>query len=183
MATRKNKSSDDLHALVQSLAERLETLERERASSASKPAKATTTAIPGLDAEKYWLLNKLAASEAKGGEVAYGGLVSVPTGEQYMWQRHGSGRELFKLDWSSLDKVLAALGHPVRLQLLQAILAGHATKAELEKLDGIGTTGQLYHHLKALEEGGWIRSLQRGTYSVPGERVVPLLTILLAALG
>jgi hypothetical protein len=58
---------------------------------------------------------------------------------------------------------ISGVAHPVRLQLLQALLSGAQTKAALEQLEGIGTTGQLYHHLKALEEGGWVRSLIRGT--------------------
>lgn len=102
--------------------------------------------IPGLDADTYWLLHKLAASKEKSGEVVYGGLVTAPTGEQYMWQRGAAVQSLFKSDWASLDKVLAALAHPVRLRLLKLILDGKRTKAELETLADIGTTGQLYHH-------------------------------------
>ena len=169
----------EVQDLVAQLSARLEKLEQ--AQGASAPANAAT--IPGLDADSYWLLHKLAASKEKGGELVYGGLVTVPTGEQYMWQRGASVQSLFKSDWASLDKVLAALAHPVRLRLLKMILDGRRTKAELETLEDIATTGKLYHHLKALEEGGWVRSLQRGTYGVPGERVVPLLAILTAAAG
>jgi DNA-binding transcriptional ArsR family regulator len=79
--------------------------------------------------------------------------------------------------------VLAALGHPVRLALLKALLEGKRAKSDLERIEGLGTTGQLYHHLKALEEAGWVRTLERGVYGVPGERVVPLLAILSAAAG
>jgi hypothetical protein len=132
---------------------------------------------------QYWLIDKIARDGPQGGEVVYGGKVTLPTGENYLWQKHGAAKELFRLDWTGLDRVLMALGHPVRLTLLKAILLGQRTKADLEKLDGIGTTGQLYHHLKALEEAGWVRSLERGVYGVPGERVIPLLTILTAAMG
>jgi DNA-binding transcriptional ArsR family regulator len=125
----------------------------------------------------------LAKSPHKDGEVVYAGVVKVPTGERYLWQRHGAVGDIFKSDWANLDAVLAALAHPVRLRLLKMILEGQNTKAALEMLDDIGTTGKLYHHLKALEQGGWVRSLQRGTYGVPGERVVPLMAILTAAAG
>ena len=181
--------SSELKKIIATLAERVDRLE---AASANMAASANTAAVAAakttnpadsLDQEKYWVLHGLAKTKHKGGEVLYAGQVKVPTGEQYMWQRHAGAADLFKLDWASLDAVIAALGHPVRLRLLKSILEGNVTKAALEKLDGIGTTGQLYHHLKSLEEGGWVRSLQRGTYGVPGERVVPLLAILMAAQG
>ncbi len=172
----------DLHQLITALTARVEALEKSQATPAT-----STFPTTSLDADKYWALNQLgkrvATSEDKKGEIVYAGLVTTPTGEQYMWQHGETTKEIFKRDWTSLDAVIGALGHPVRLQLLRSILDGRHTKAELEKLEGIGTTGQLYHHLKILEEGGWVRSLQRGTYGVPGERVVPLLTILSAAAG
>lgn len=171
--------STELNKTIAALSERVAALEAAQIAAGAK----TAGSVDNLDTEKYWVLHGLAKSKHKGGEVLYAGQVKVPTGEQYLWQRHGGVNDLFKQDWSSLDAVIAALGHPVRLRLLKCILEGKQTKAELEKLDGIGTTGQLYHHLKSLEEGGWVRSLQRGTYGVPGERVVPLLSILLAAQG
>jgi DNA-binding transcriptional ArsR family regulator len=178
--------SSELHKMIAALTARVEALEAFKAAQSADQSAANTkpaTPVDGLNPEKYWVLHGLAKSTHKGGEVLYAGQVQVPTGEQYLWQRHGGANDLFKQDWATLDVVIAALGHPVRLRLLKCILEGKQTKAELEKLDGIGTTGQLYHHLKSLEEGGWVRSLQRGTYGVPAERVVPLLSILLAAQG
>lgn len=170
--------SAELKKIIAELAARVDKIEGAQMLTA-KPASPADT----LDRDKYWVLHGLAKTRHKGGEVVYAGQVKVPTGEQYLWQRHAGVNELFKQDWASLDAVIAALGHPVRLRLLKAILEGITTKAALEKLDGIGTTGQLYHHLKSLDEGGWVRSLQRGTYGVPAERVVPLLAILMAAQG
>ena len=132
---------------------------------------------------RHWLIDKVARDGPQGGEVVYGGRVTLPTGEDYIWQKHGAATTVLGMDWGGLDRVLMALGHPVRLVLLKAILQGQRTKADLEKLDGLGTTGQLYHHLKALEEAGWVRSLERGVYGVPGERVIPLFAILIAAQG
>ncbi len=168
------KPAPDLAATLKAIDDRLAKLE-----AASRPAAGVT----GLDPQKYWLLDHLAKSGAKGGEVAYGGLVTVPTGEQYLWQWQAGGKDLFARDWTAVDRVLAALGHPVRLTILKALLEGKQAKADLERIEGLGTTGQLYHHLKALEEAGWVRSLERGVYGVPAERIVPLLTILLAAAG
>jgi len=162
-------------ATLDALIRRIEKLER----SANQPASIALD----LDAEKYWVVDRLKRSAEKRGEVVYGGVVTVATGEQYLWQRHAGVNALFERDWAGLDSVIAALGHPVRLKLLKLILDGRGTKAELEKSAVLGTTGQLYHHLKTLQDTGWVRSLERGTYGVPGERVVPLLAILTAAAG
>lgn len=43
------------------------------------------------------------------------------------------------------------------------------------------TSGQLYHHLRQLVSAGWLRATSRGSYAVPPDRVIPLLTILTAA--
>lgn len=168
------KPAPDMAATLGEIRDRLARLEA--ASDAATPSS-------GLDAGKYWLLDRVARGGARGGEVVYGGLVTVPTGEQYAWQKHARTKELFSRDWGGVDRVLAALGHPVRLALLKALLEGKRAKADLERIEGLGTTGQLYHHLKALGDAGWVRTLERGVYGVPGERVVPLLAILSAAAG
>jgi hypothetical protein len=69
----------------------------------------------------------------------------------------------------------------VRLRLLRRVLGGARSTAELADDKELGTTGQLYHHLRQLAATGWLRSTGRGRYAVPGERVVPLLVILTAA--
>jgi len=75
---------------------------------------------------------------------------------------------------------LAALGHPVRL-LLRQVLSGAATVTELQERAALGTSGQLYHHLRQLVNVGWLRVAARGRYAVPPDRVVPLLVVLAAA--
>jgi predicted transcriptional regulator len=52
--------------------------------------------------------------------------------------------------------------------------------AELTGLPGVGTTGQIYHHLRQLTSAGWLRTTSRGQYAVTPERVVPLLAVLAA---
>src|SRR5699024_11742276 len=76
---------------------------------------------------------------------------------------------------------LSALAHPVRLTLLQAVLAGPHQTAELSALPGLGTSGQVYHHLNQLAAAGWLRSPRRGRWEVPGERTIPLLALVMAA--
>jgi hypothetical protein len=90
----------------------------------------------------------------------------------------GSG--LLADDWTQYSVTLNALGHPLRLQLLRQVLAGAGTVAELQEIEGLGTTGRLYHHLRQLLGAGWLRSTTRGRYAIPDARVAPLLVILLA---
>lgn len=153
--------------------------------SAAVPRSSTTTLR--ADGDTFWALAGLRdrTPEDTGGAVLFAGIVDLPTGEHYEWQQGHPvtdilPRELDQ-DWTETAASLAALGHPVRLLLLQAILHGTRTAADLTGLDGVGTTGQIYHHLRQLTSTGWLRTTSRGQYAVPPERVVPLLAVLAAS--
>jgi hypothetical protein len=77
--------------------------------------------------------------------------------------------------------VFDALSHPVRLQLVQRVLNGTTSTAELAEAESLGTTGQLHHHLRALVAAGWLTSTGRGRWGVPGPRIIPLLVMIAAA--
>ena len=100
-----------------------------------------------------------------------------------MWQWGADAESLRESDWSSAAGVLDALAHPVRLRLLQRVLNGTASTADLALDDALGTTGQLHHHLRALVAAGWLQSVGRGTWAVPAPRVVPLLVVVSAGLA
>ncbi|MEV8378472.1 winged helix-turn-helix domain-containing protein [Kribbella sp. NPDC056861] len=80
--------------------------------------------------------------------------------------------------WAGMAGQLAALGNPVRLTLLQEISRGRATVSALSEVEGLGTSGQIYHHLRQLTAEGWLHTPSRGTFAVPPPRVVALLAIL-----
>ena len=61
-------------------------------------------------------------------------------------------------DWEQTAESFAALGNAVRLRLLREILGGRRTAAELAELEGLGTTGQIYHHLRQLTGAGWLHT-------------------------
>lgn len=88
--------------------------------------------------------------------------------------------EVLDVAWSPVAARLAALAHPVRLELLRHVLHGARTTGQLAALEIVGTTGQLYHHVKPLISAGWLRQTGRGRYAVPDERVAALLTIISA---
>jgi hypothetical protein len=58
------------------------------------------------------------------------------------------------------------------------VLRGTRSISALASLPGLGSSGQLYHHLKPLLAEGWLKPAGRGRYEVPEHRVVPLLAII-----
>lgn len=135
----------------------------------------------------FWALEglkeQLAQMRAADGGVLFTGAVRLPAGEWYEWQHGALTEGLMDADWAASAEVFAALGHPVRLRLLREVLGGRRTAAELAELDEVGTTGQIYHHLRQLTGAGWLHTTGRGRHEVPPGRVVPLLVVLSAARG
>lgn len=173
-----------------SIEDRLAALEARVADleeAAARPRVEATASTTSTDlAETFWALNGLRERlpQEGSGAVLFTGVVDLPTGEHYEWQQaHDPDHILEAPDrsWSDTAATVAALGHAVRLQLLEAILRGSRTAAELAELDGVGTTGQIYHHLRLLTSAGWLRTTGRGQYAVPPERVVPLLIVIAAS--
>lgn len=169
--------SEELAERVAELDGRVAALEQRLAGSSSAGAEDFV--------EQFWALNRLREEavrhELPGGAAMLVGSVEIPGGGRAEWQEGISAGQLFEEDWTELADVLAALGNPVRLRLMRALLDGHTTVAQLVELDGVGTTGQIYHHLRQLTAAGWLRGVGRGQYEVPVARIVPLLVTLLAA--
>ena len=177
---------DHAHELAQ-LRERVSALERSvSAAPATAPAPAAPAAPAPTDtADVFWALNTLKAQVPPPGAVLYTGSVGLPGGGVADWQYALTTDDLLARDWSrpASSSALAALGHPVRLRLLQAIATGTVAVSELAALEGVGTTGQVYHHVNQLIAAGWVQSTARGHYGIPAERIVPLLVVVLAAGG
>ncbi|SCG61263.1 ArsR/SmtB family transcription factor [Micromonospora humi] len=164
-----------------SVEERLAALEAQVARLAGERA-APVPAPEAAPADVFWALDglKRRLPPDGAGAVLYTGTVRTAD-RHYDWQYGAGVDDLLDGDWPALAGTLTALAHPVRLRLLREILGGRHGTAELADLDGLGTTGQLHHHLRQLAAAGWLRSGARGRYDIPPERVVPLLAILTAA--
>lgn len=134
--------------------------------------------------ETFWVLNGLRDRvDTDRGGLIYAGIHPSPDGP-IEWQYGHTSEELLDLDADEAGDVadrLAALGSPVRFRLLQEVLGGVRTVADLAALDAMGTTGQIYHHVRILTSAGWLRSARRGSLQVPPARVVPLLLAIAAA--
>lgn len=168
------------------LEERVAALEARLA--ALEAAASGAAGAPGAADGDFWALDglkqQLDGLGAEDGGVLFTGAVRLPPGERYEWQYALATESLLgeeSEEWADRAEPLAALGHPVRLRLLREILAGRRTAAELAELAGLGTTGQIYHHLRQLSGTGWLHPAGRGRYEVPPARVVPLLVVLTAA--
>lgn len=164
---------------VAMLEERLTRLEANHGGSA------VSAGVPSqdgpIDPETFWALNGLKARVGGASAVLFTGSVTLPTAVTYVWQQGVDAGALLETEWDFAADPLSALGHPVRLVVLREVLRGQQTTAELGAVEGFGTTGQLYHHLRLLVAAGWLRAAGRGRYEVPAARVVPLLAILAAA--
>ncbi|WP_114560824.1 ArsR/SmtB family transcription factor [Desertihabitans aurantiacus] len=163
----------ELAEQVQRLTERLDALET-ATPAGSGPVEVDLWAIEGL-------------RQRAGAEVAdlvlMAGEVATDAGP-VAWQWARPAAVLSDPDADAVDHVatrLAALGSPVRLRLVLAVLRGRTTVAELTELEEMGTSGQIYHHIRSLTAAGWLRSTGRGRVGVPPDRVVPLLVAVLAA--
>lgn len=107
--------------------------------------------------------------------------VRLPRGAKASWRRETSTVDLLDQDWADGAERVAALAHPVRLRLLREVLRGARSVAALACLPGLGSSGQLYHHLRPLLAEGWLCPAGRGRYEVPEHRIGPLMAVVAAA--
>ncbi|MGC5627082.1 ArsR family transcriptional regulator [Georgenia sp. Z1344] len=173
--------TDDLRAAVSALEDRVAALEE-----AGPPPDRRGTGGSGADGDAFWALTGLRDRldddpTTADGAVMLVGSLTLPGDRPVEWQQAGATAGILESDWSDRAATLGALGHPVRLELLRLVLGGTGSTAELAEADGLGTTGQLHHHLRQLLAAGWLRQSGRGRYEVPAARVVPLLAVLLGA--
>ncbi|WP_432278274.1 ArsR/SmtB family transcription factor [Nocardia carnea] len=119
------------------------------------------------------------ADRGEQGFVEYGG--SVDFGGSVDWTIRYSAAAIRTLPAHARVEVLAALGHPVRQALIEALLDGPRTGAELAEAAGLTSQGQLYHHVRALISAKVIEQHGRGSYRIPAPKLVPTLIIMTAA--
>ncbi|MHA6762479.1 ArsR/SmtB family transcription factor [Streptacidiphilus sp. PAMC 29251] len=145
--------------------------------AAGEPARVTGVAQNGFWALTAWKQQLADAGMGSGG-VLYTGSVRIPSGKHYEWQIGFDTESLLGGDLGNAAETLAALGNPVRLLMLHEVLLGRCTVSALTEVVDLGSAGQIYHHLRQLTTAGWLHSASRGNYSVPADRVVPLLVAL-----
>ena len=90
----------------------------------------------------FWVLDELRRRHPAGA-IVFAGTAAVGKGE-VAWQWGALSDDLREAEWTSAAGVLDALAHPVRLRLLQRVLNGTTSTADLSLDDSLGTTGQLH---------------------------------------
>ncbi|SEP54214.1 ArsR/SmtB family transcription factor [Amycolatopsis saalfeldensis] len=142
------------------LAERLAALERRVAALEGRPAES----IP----------------DTPGGVVGYQGELTEPG--ELRWAIRLAAPAVLALPDGPRVEVLAALANPVRIALVRALAQdGAQTGAALQEAAGLGSPGQLYHHLKALTSAGLVEQDRRGSYRLRPAATIPALVLLTAA--
>ena len=135
------------------------------------------------EADVFWALNGVRSRHPDPGAVLFAGTATTAAGARYEYQYGLATEHLLDVDWVQFADSLASLGHPVRLTILRAVLGGTETVAGLVEDLGLGTSGQMYHHIHQLTAAGWLTPHARSRYQIPPARVIPLLAILTAASG
>lgn len=161
---------------LRDLQRRLEALEK--AVLPASGERTDTSSSEGDEGDPRWALHGLQERLPPPGGVLWAGFFTgadaVPVEQQYA----ASAADQLDQSWAPLADRLQALGHPVRLELLRAVLSGRCSTAELLDVLGAGSTGQLYHHLTQLTGAGWVRPAGRGRFEVPPTRRVALMAVI-----
>ncbi|TDC60966.1 transcriptional regulator [Micromonospora sp. KC207] len=168
---------------------RLDELERRIAhlenqiDGASTPERTARTANPLTGVLHAW--HREAEEQSLPGTLGYAGYVAD---RELLWARQVPLAELLPADWGPAVGILESLGSLPRLALLGALLReGRRTNVDLQEalgaIQGDTTSGQLYHHLRALQGAGLIVQRRRGEYDLAPQAVIPILTILAAAMN
>jgi DNA-binding transcriptional ArsR family regulator len=172
---RRKPSRVELAAELDALAERVAALEQEprRPPTRALGAKDLLPALRELGADG-------GGSSSLSGAVMYAG-VGPRDGGELTWQRARRWEDVLGADRGRSGRALAALGSPARLDIVRELLAGPLTRRELRTRLSTSTAGQLNHHLRELLAAGLVEQPRRGVYQVPGQHVVPILTLLSCA--
>lgn len=131
-------------------------------------------------AESPKLIDHASSETNSLGYVYYAGQYEA-NGQLLRWEpKERQLEQLIRIGTEKIGKVLSALGSKPRLDIITAILMEPLTgSAIVEKLN-MGTTGQLYHHLKALQGADLLAQDKSGRYTLPDHRKLPLLLLLSA---
>ncbi len=146
-----------------------------------------------MDAE---LADRIAALEERVAALEGHGPATTPAGPGGLVTYHGELTEPVELTWTiqvapgpvlSLSdgprvEVLAALSNSARVALVRTLAEQGARAAPaLQEAAGLGSPGQLYHHLKALTSAGIVEQDKRGSYRLRPAATIPVLVLLTAA--
>jgi DNA-binding transcriptional ArsR family regulator len=175
------EEQDGLAVRLAALEERVAKLERDLAATEPRFPPAPT-------GQGFWVLDvlrKRSGAPYEDGEVAgsllFAGVAKTSGAASLTWQEERPLPDVLASSWADAAGALSALGHPVRLELVRRLLSGAHTTHELAAIPELGTTGQLYHHLRELQAAGLVVQRRRNDYAIPADRVILCLVLVAAA--
>ncbi|MEU3623960.1 transcriptional regulator [Amycolatopsis coloradensis] len=114
------------------------------------------------------------------GLVGYRGELTDPV--ELRWAINVTPGPMLALDDGPRVEVLAALSSAARVALVRTLAEkGVQSAPALQEAAGLGSPGQLYHHLKALTGAGIVEQDKRGSYRLRPTATIPVLVLLTAA--
>ncbi|MCU6707889.1 ATP-binding protein [Paenibacillus sp. J5C_2022] len=144
---------------------------------------ASLYSVPATELETAGDNANYANEAAEDGTIHYSGWYTGAHEQfRYKWEpQRRNVAMLLGVDGDKTSRVLGAIAHKQRLDILRALMGEPLTGAELVERLNMGTTGQLYHHTKALLGAGLLVQEERGgQYMLPGKRTLPVLLLLAA---
>lgn len=91
-------------------------------------------------------------------------------------------QSLFEAAPDLLAQLFAALASPHRVIILRTLCERPCTAQQLQEVLGMGSAGQLYHHLKELLAVGLITQRERSSaYTIDPAKVIPVCAALMVA--
>lgn len=137
-----------LEARVAALEERLGAAASRSGAVESPQAVQPPTPTPQAPApDRPWAVNVLQQrtgppfeGDASRGSLLYAGPLLAPGTGLVAWQMERPVPGVFARAWGAAAPVLAALGHPVRLEIVRRLLGGAHSSQELQQIPELGST-------------------------------------------
>lgn len=115
------------------------------------------------------------------GTLSYAGTIQL-AGRPFRFQLHLPAQSLFEAAPDLLAQIFAALASPHRVIILRTLCERPCTAQQLQEVLGMGSAGQLYHHLKELLAAGLITQRERSSaYTIEPAKVIPVCSALMVA--
>jgi DNA-binding HxlR family transcriptional regulator len=176
-AQRMSDPQDRLAALEEQVADlrtRLRALEE--GLSLTAPSLPMLPPLPPLPANRESLQEEGTLQGTLSGEG------SIQSAERRLqWRQSLTLQPIFAASPEILAQLFAALSNSHRVIILRTLCEGPRTSQQLQELLGMGSAGQLYHHLKELLAAGLILQRGRSAYTIEPTKVIPVCLALMMA--